>query len=232
MSLLARIAESQGAAKDVQQSANVDAEVEATKPDAGQVAAEGRNAYSQAVAEGADEELTDEPAGADEQAKFNEVEKAMAEKIYGQAASAEIVKAIQAGGDVVKNVGSLANQMVATLRDEFGDFEDEMHMALIETAVEQMVDLAEASDDTIQLNDDQMAEAFSIGVTEFTRDNPEAVDNEAMQGFSMGAAPAQTGGRPNQEVTNQNQGAQPNAEQGEAVAQAEVKNQPAPIERL
>ena len=232
MSLLARIAESQGAAKDVQQSANVDAEVEATKPDAGQVAAEGRNAYSQAVAEGADEELTDEPAGADEQAKFNEVEKAMAEKIYGQAASAEIVKAIQAGGDVVKNVGSLANQMVATLRDEFGDFEDEMHMALIETAVEQMVDLAEASDDTIQLNDDQMAEAFSIGVTEFTRDNPEAVDNEAMQGFSMGAAPAQTGGRPNAEVTNQNQGAQPNAEQGAEVAQAEVQNQPAPIERL
>lgn len=232
MSLLARIAESQGAAKDVQQSANVDAEVEATKPDAGQVAAEGRNAYSQAVAEGADEELTDEPAGADEQAKFNEVEKAMAEKIYGQAASAEIVKAIQAGGDVVKNVGSLANQMVATLRDEFGDFEDEMHMALIETAVEQMVDLAEASDDTIQLNDDQMAEAFSIGVTEFTRENPEAVDNEAMQGFSMGAAPAQTGGRPNAEVTNQNQGAQPNAEQGAEVAQAEVQNQPAPIERL
>ena len=232
MSLLARIAESQGAAKDVQQSANVDAEVEATKPDAGQVAAEGRNAYSQAVAEGADEELTDEPAGADEQAKFNEVEQAMAEKIYGQAASAEIVKAIQAGGDVVKNVGSLANQMVATLRDEFGDFEDEMHMALIETAVEQMVDLAEASDDTIQLNDDQMAEAFSIGVTEFTRENPEAVDNEAMQGFSMGAAPAQTGGRPNAEVTNQNQGAQPNAEQGAEVAQAEVQNQPAPIERL
>jgi len=232
MSLLARIAESQGAAKDVKTSEAVDAEVEATKPDAGQVAAEGRNAYSQAIAEGADEELTEEPAGAEEQAKFNEVEKAMAEKIYGQAASAQIVKAIQAGGDVVKNVGSLANQMVATLQDEFGDFEDEMHMALIETAVEQMVDLAEASDDTIQLNDDQMAEAFSIGVTEFTKENPEAVDNEAMQGFSMGAAPAQTGGRPNAEVTNENQGAQPTRAEDVEVAQAEVQNQPAPIERL
>ena len=232
MSLLARIAESQGAAKDVKTSETVDAEVEATKPDAGQVAAEGRNAYSQAVSEGADEELTEETAGPEEQAKFTEVEKAMAEKVYGQAASGEIIKAIQAGGDVVHNVGTLSNQLVNTLREEFGDFEDEMHMALIETAVEQMVDLAEASDDTIQLNDDQMAEAFSIGVTEFTRDNPEAVDNEAMQGFSMGAAPAQTGGRPNAEVTNQNQGAQPNAEQGAEVAEAELQNQPAPIERL
>jgi hypothetical protein len=59
MSLLARISESQGAAKDEKNNANVDAKVEATKPDAGQVAAEGRNAYSQAVTEGADEELTD-----------------------------------------------------------------------------------------------------------------------------------------------------------------------------
>ena len=232
MSLLARIAESQGASKDQKQSAQVDAEVEATKPDAGQVAAEGRNAYSQAVAEGADEELTDEPAGAEEQAKFTGVEKAMAEKVYGQAASGEIVKAIQAGGDVVKNVGGMANQLVNTLREEFGDFEDELHMALLETAVEQMVDLAEASDDTIQLNDDQMAEAFSIGVTEYSRDNPEAVDNEAMQGFSMGAAPAQTGGRPNAEVTNQNQGAQPTEEDAAKAGGAEVQGQPAPIERL
>jgi len=232
MSLLARIAESQGASKAQNQSDQVDAEVESTKPDAGKLASEGRNAYSQAVAEGADEELTEEPAGAEEQAQFTKVERAMAEKVYGQAASGAILKAIQAGGDVVHNVGTLANKLVNTLREEFGDFEDEMHMALIETAVEQMVDLAEASDDTIQLNDDQMAEAFSIGVTEFTRDNPEATDNEAMQGFSMGAAPAQTGGRPNAEVTNQNQGAQPSAAEDAAVAQAEVKNQPAPIERL
>jgi len=232
MSLLARIAESQGASKVQNQSDQVDAEVESTKPDAGKLASEGRNAYSQAVAEGADEELTEEPAGAEEQAQFTKVERAMAEKVYGQAASGAILKAIQAGGDVVHNVGTLANKLVNTLREEFGDFEDEMHMALIETAVEQMVDLAEASDDTIQLNDDQMAEAFSIGVTEFTRDNPEATDNEAMQGFSMGAAPAQTGGRPNAEVTNQNQGAQPSAAEDAAVAQAEVKNQPAPIERL
>jgi hypothetical protein len=105
-------------------------------------------------------------------------------------------------------------------------------MALIETAVEQMVDLAESADDTIQLNDDQMAEAFSIAVTDFTRDNPEAVDNEAMQGFSMGAAPAQTGGRPNAEVTNQNQGAQPTEDQAITAGSAEVQGQPAPIERL
>ena len=232
MSLLARISESQGAAKDVKNSADIDSKVEATKPDAGQVAAEGRNAYSQAVAEGADEEITEEPAGAEEQAQFTKVEQAMAEKIYGQKASGAIVKAIQQGGDVVKNVGTLANQIVTTMADEFGGFDEELQVALIETAVEQMVDLAEASDDTIQLNDDQMAEAFSIAVTDFTRDNPEAVDNEAMQGFSMGAAPAQTGGRPNAEVTNENQGAQPTEDQAITAGSAEAQGQPAPIERL
>jgi|TARA_R110000823_G_scaffold3516_12_gene13343 hypothetical protein len=232
MSLLARIAESQGAAKANKQSEQVDAEVAATKPDAGQVAAEGRNAYSQAIAEGADEELEDEAAGPEEQKKFTEIERAMAEKIYGQAASNEIVKAIQVGGDVVKNVGTLANQMMETMVEEYGELEDELHMALIETAVEQMVDLAESADDTIQLNDDQMAEAFSIAITDYTKAHPDAVDNEAMNGFSAGAAPAQTGGRPNAEVTNENQGEQPKPDQAAVAGAAEIENTSPPIARI
>jgi len=232
MSLLARIAETQGASKAASQEQKVDRQVEATKPDANQVAAEGRNAYSQAMVEGADEEITDEKATPEEQEVFTKIEMAMAEKIYGREASSQIVESLKANQDPVKNVGDLASQMILTMEDEFGEIEEEVEIALLETAVEQMIDVLEASDDTVQLNDDQMAEAFSIALTVHTRANPERVDNEAMQGFASAAAPAQTGGRPNNEVTNQDNGAQPTQDQA---AQAEASNdshQPAPIERM
>ena len=232
MSLLARISESQGASKAAAQEQKVDAQVQSTKPDANQVAAEGRNAYSQAIVEGADEEITDEKATPEEQAMFTKIEMAMAEKIYGRDASSQIVAALQANQDPVKNVGDLASQMILTMEDEFGDIEEEVEIALLETAVEQMIDVLEASDDTVQLNDDQMAEAFSIALTVHTRANPERVDNEAMQGFSSAAAPAQTGGRPNNAVTNQDNGAQPTQEQADAAGSANDSHQPAPIERM
>jgi len=232
MSLLGRIAESQGAAKAETRETAVDAEVEATRPNAQDLASEGRNAYSQAVVEGADEDIKDEAPTREEQEKFTLVEKAMAEKIYGREASTQIVEAIKSNGDPVKNVGSLALQMLGTMEAEHGKLEEEVAMAILETAVEQMVDLVESEDSSINLNDDQMAEAFSIAITDWTRANPSRVDNEAMTGFASAAAPAQTGGRPNEQVTNENQGAQPTAPQSAEAGIANEQNQPAPIERL
>ena len=233
MSLLSRIAESQGAAKAESQEATVDAKVEATKPDAGQVAAEGRNAYSQAVVEGADEDMSEEAPTREEQKKFTEAESLMAEKIYGPQSSAEVIKALQSNGDPVNNVGVLASALISTLETEMGgEFEEELAMGLLETAVEQMVDLLESSDQTVQLNDDQMGEAYSIGVSSWLSANPERAPAGDLDGFSAAAAPAQTGGRPTEQVTNQNQGPQPtNAQTADAIV-AEEKNTAPPIARL
>jgi len=232
MSLLNRIAESQGASKEQAMSARTDAEVDATRPDATQIADEERNAYSQAVAEGADEELEDEAASPQEQKTFTKLEKAMAEKIYGPP-STEIIKGLQANGDVVKNAGALAAAMTTTMVNENGGkLDEEITMAILETAVEQMVDLVESADDSVQLTDDQMAEAYSVGMTEYYSAHPDLRPDEDLKGFAGASAPRQTGGRPNAEVTNENQGAQPTPAQVAEAGIAEVENQPAPIERL
>ena len=95
-----------------------------------------------------------------------------------------------------------------------------------------MVDLLESADQTVQLNDDQMGEAYSIGVSSWLSANPERVPAGDLDGFSAAAAPAQTGGRPTGQVTNQNQGPQPtNAQTADAIV-AEEKNTAPPIARL
>lgn len=194
MSLLARIAESQGAAKTENMEAQVAGQVEQSKPDAGVKAQEGRAAYGQAMEQGADQELvTEETPDPQDQEAFTMAEKAMAEKIYGAAASSKIVEAIQAGGDPVNNVGSLAAQMVATMTAEFPDLSEDAVFALGESAVEQMVDLAEAADQTIQFTDTQMAEALSIGVTLWTDANPDKMQG-GMEAYNEGSAPIQLQG--------------------------------------
>jgi hypothetical protein len=234
MGLISRIAEEQGVAKQEAQGAKVDAQVEQSKPDAKAMHDESRNAYSQAITEGNDADITEEtPTGAD-QKMFTEIEKAMAEKIYSNASASNIVKAVQAGGDPVNSVGQLAAAMVSTMTGEFPDMSEDVMMAVGESAVEQIVDLAESADDTINLTDDQMAEALSIGVTLWMDQNPEKMDGGDLQSYQDGEAPVQLqqGGKPNGAVTNQNQGAEPTPEEVAAAGAAQEGNSGAPIARI
>jgi len=233
MGLLGRIAEEQGAKQGEQMEADTDAAVEQSRPDATKTADESRNAYSQATAEGQDVDMQDEQPEAGEQEMFTAAEKFMAEKIYSNESAASIVEAIQTGGDPVQAIGELSSAMVMTVTNEFPDMSEDVIFAIGESAVEQMVDLAESADDSINLNDDQVAEAFSIGIGHWMEENPDAMEGD-MQDYNSAEAPLQLqqGGAPNQQVTNQNQGAEPTPEEAEAAAGAQAQNSGSPIERV
>jgi hypothetical protein len=78
-----------------------------------------------------------------------------------------------------------------------------------------------------------VAEAFSIGIGHWMEENPEAMEGD-MQDYNSAEAPLQLqqGGKPNQQVTNQNQGAEPTPEEAEAAAGAQAQNSGSPIERV
>lgn len=184
MSLLEKIAERNAqTAKGVQQAEQREAEV-AAMPDAGETARERRSSYSNALAAGPDEMLGEEQPTPEEQQQFTKVERLMAEAVYGARAADSIVKMVKTAQDPVEGVGKAAADLVASVSKRVQMSEDVM-FAAGESAVEQIVDLVEASDPGIDLTEDQMAEALSIGVTSWMEKNEQSIDPEMMQYLSQ-----------------------------------------------
>lgn len=180
MSLLDKIAQRNSERSNMAAGAEQEEAAIAAMPDAGASAASGRKNYSDAIASGPDQEMADEPASPEEQAEFTKIERAMAEVVYGEKASDSIVQTVQAAQDPVEGVGKAAADLVNSLDKKFGMSEDVM-FAAGEAAVEQIVDLMESTGSGVNLNEDQMAEALSIGVTTWMDNNSQAVDPEMMQ---------------------------------------------------
>lgn len=151
------------------------------KPDAGQQAAQGRQDYSNTVAAGEDRELQDEAATPEEQEQFTQMERALAEMVYGEKASHTIIKSVAGAGDPVDGVSMMAHDLVKALSQKFPNAEGDVLMAIGESAVEQVVDLVESAKPDIDLSDDQMAEALSIATTRWMESNPGSVDGDMMQ---------------------------------------------------
>lgn len=190
MSLLERIAgrqaESQGAvAQQEQQQA-----AEAQMPNAADSAVNARQSYGSALAQGPREDLSEEPASPEEQEEFTRAERMIAEVVYGDTAGKQIVEAVRAAQDPIEGVGKVAADLVQNLEQKMGGMSEDVLFAAGESAVEQVVELVEASDQSIDLSSDQMAEALSIGLTAWMEKNPNRVDDD-MSAYMGQEAPAQ-----------------------------------------
>jgi len=190
MSLLAQINERNGqqeqmAGEQVQQE-----QAEAAKPDAVQGAQQQRADFSSAVAGGQDKELQEEEATPEEQELFTKLEKQLAEFVYGRESSAELVKAVMSANDPVEGVGTVAADMISMLQQKNPNIPEDVLAGIGESAVEQTVEMLEKSDPNINLNEDQLAEAYGIAVKAWMEANPDSLDPD-MQDYMQGDAPEQ-----------------------------------------
>ena len=165
-------------------------EAEAAKPNAVETANGERANYSQFIANGSRVQMQEEQASPEEQAMFTELEKEMAEIVYGQKASNQIIKAVQGSADPVDGVAAMAHDVVKAMDRKRNGIDPEVLMGLGESAVEQIVDLVESASPDIDLTETQMAEAFSIATTKWRESHPEQVDGDMMN-YMASEAPSQ-----------------------------------------
>lgn len=212
MSLLNRIAEQQGATKQQDTERQVGAQEEAQKPNAVEEANQQRANYSQAVAQTPDQDLTEEIPDQEEQEAFTAAERQMAEIVYGAQASEKIQQAVANAQDPVAGVGKMAAEVLrATLAKAKGELSEDAVFALGETAVEQLVEVLESKDNTINMTDDQMSEALSVGVGHWMKDNPGDMGDksEYLQGDAPDQLAPQDSLSPMDQMGQQAQQAQP-----------------------
>ena len=189
MSLLQRVAEQQGAAKQQADVIHREQAAEAAKPNAVQDAKNQRQGYSDAIKAGPEHDMQEEQPDPEEQQIFTQGEKAIAEMIYGPNASDQIIKAVMGSQDPVQGVGKMAREVVRAAEEKVQGLSEDAVFALGEAAVEQIVDLVESSNPEVDMSQAQMAEAMSIGVGLWMQDNPGEIDNKEQ--YLNGAAPEQ-----------------------------------------
>lgn len=190
MSLLDRINERNMQKAQTTQTGQQALEAEAAAPDAVQQANQQRRDYGGAIAAGPDQDVEDEQATPEEQEMFTTMEKDLAEVVYGEQASDGIIQAVMAAQDPVEGIGQTANDIVQQMQQKYPDVTDDVLLAIGETAVEQVHDLVSSAQPDVVLNDDQMAEAFSIALSEYMKGNPNAMDPD-MQEYMAQEAPQQ-----------------------------------------
>lgn len=189
MSLLQQINERNNGQTQANEKAIREAQVNEQKPDAIQQGKDKRAAYSQMLASGDDTEVTEEPASQEEQEVFTKMEMEMAEVVNGPKVQ-QLFKIVDTAQDPVEGIGKAANAMITLLEQTNKGVDPEILGALGESAVEQIVEAYEEIHPNINLNEDQMAEAYSIGVQEWMTANPQAIDPD-MQEYMAGNAPEQ-----------------------------------------
>lgn len=188
MSLLQRIAETQGASKAEKNERDVNMAVEQSKPDAVQQDKNGREAYGNALAAEPSVELAEEAPEAGEQEEFTKAERAMTEMIFGQGSN-EVVAAVKADRDPVMGVGNMGSQIINEMTSQFPNLTEDALFSLGESAIEQLVELVESASSDVNFSEAQMTEALSIGVGQWMENNPELMDSQ--ESYRAGAAPEQ-----------------------------------------
>ena len=165
------------------------AQAEAQKPDAGKQSQQKRSDYSNMMSNTPDEEIDEEAPTPEEQEEFTKLEVQVAELVNGDKAQ-ELFKVIGAASDPVEGIGQAAHDIIKLLIQTNPNISPDVLFGLGETAVEQIVQSYEDIDPSVNLNEDQMAEAFSVGLQEWMTENPESVDPDMKQ-YLAGAAPSQ-----------------------------------------
>lgn len=187
MSLLAQINQRNQQAVQDQQQVEADAAAEAQKPDAREMTQAQRRDYGTMLAAGQDVEMAEEDATPEEQELFSDLEMAVAQLINGPRVN-QLFKVIQSATDPVEGIGQAAADVVTLVAQSEPEADDEILLAIGESAVEQLVEAYEDVDPSANLSDDQIAEAYSIGVREFMESHQGAVDSDMRQ-FLAGEAP-------------------------------------------
>ncbi len=190
MSLLQQINERNGAQASQQAEAQAAQQAEAGKPDAVQGVKDKRSQYSNMMAQTPDDaNLQDEEPTAEEQQQFTQLELQVSELVNGERAN-QMFKVIQAANDPVEGVGQVAHDIIKIVKQSNPAVDSEILFGIGETAVEQVVQAYEDVDPSANFNEDQMAEAFSIGLQEWMQENPQDIDPD-MKDYLAGAAPDQ-----------------------------------------
>lgn len=189
MGLLQQINEKNGAAQQEAQSAQAAVEANDRKPDATIQARQKRADFSQAMASAPDEEMGEEEASPEEQEIYTKLEMQIVDLINGPKGN-ELLKVIKATADPVEGIGLAAHDTIKLIDMQNPDTDREILAALGESAVEQIVEAYEDIDPGSNLNEDQMAEAYSIAVQEWMKGHPDEVDPD-MKEYLAGPPPAQ-----------------------------------------
>jgi len=184
MSIVQRVQERQGSSVGEAVSRMDQANAEAQRPDAVQQAKQGREAHSKAVRQAGDVELTEEvQAGPEEQSMHENAEKQLIKLVHGQGQSAALLEAVFAHDDPVLGVGTIASDMVLHIQDKNPMITEDVLASIGERAVEEITEIVETANPRIDLSEDEMSEAYSIGMQNYMKAKGEQVDEDELRGF-------------------------------------------------
>ena len=189
MSLLQQINDTNQAKVTETQQVEQTAQDEAGKPNAVQQAKDKRGQHSAMMAQTPDEPIAEEAPTPEEQEEFSQLEMKIAELVNGEKAQ-QIFSIIKAATDPVEGIGQAASDIIKLIQSENPNISEDVLFGLGESAIEQVVQAYEDVDPNVNINEDQMAEALSIGVQEWTQENSDSLDPEMKQ-YLAGAAPDQ-----------------------------------------
>jgi hypothetical protein len=157
-------------------------------PDAVQTAKGDRQRHQQAYAQMQgpnDDQIIDEPAGAEEQAVHEKLERQMIEMISSQndGATEALLKAVFSNEDPVHGIGTVASDIVQNLKQANPDATQEVLLSIGERTVEELVELVEMANPRVDLSEDDMGEALSIGIEQFNQMNSSEIDDDEMRSY-------------------------------------------------
>ena len=183
MSIIERIKQGRNEGQQQQVAADDEQMAQANAPDAVQQNVQGRNAHGKALRAVPDQDLQEEQAGPEEQGVHVDLEKKLIEVVHGKGMTKQLLKAIFAAPDVVHGIGNVASDLVMKLKTSSPDATDDVLSSIGERAVEEIVELVEVADPSVDLDEDDLAEAYSIGIQNYMKANSSQVNDEDVRGF-------------------------------------------------
>lgn len=190
MSLLEQINQRNAEQSASNQQAQQSEQAEAAKPDAVAQAAQKRADHSQMFANTDDSpDIQEEQPTEEEQRIYTELELQVVDIINGPQGTS-MFEVIKQAGDPVEGIGQVAHDIIKMIDQKNPDTDREILGALGESAVEQVVQAYEDINPSVNLNEDQVAEAYSLGLQEWMKGHPDEVDPD-MQQYLSGNPPSQ-----------------------------------------
>lgn len=184
MSIVQRIQERQGSSVGEAVNSMDQAQAEQARPDAVQQAKNGREAHSKAIRQAGDVEMTEQPeAGPEEQAMHEQAEQQLVQMIHGKGQSSALLEAVFAHDDPVLGVGNIASDIVLQIQDKNPMMTEDVLGSIGERAVEEIVEIVETANPRIDITEDEMSEAYSIGLQNYMQTQGDKVDEGELQEF-------------------------------------------------
>lgn len=189
MSLLEKINQRNNDAAQQASAAQQAEQAEQAKPDAEKQAGQKRADYSNMMANGPDTEMQEEQPTEEEQQIYTDLEMQIVDLINSPQGN-KMFDVIKQAGDPVEGIGQVSHDIIKIIDQANPKTDREILAALGESAVEQVVQAYEDIDPSVNLNEDQVAEAYSLALQEWMQGHPEEVD-EDMKSYLAGPPPDQ-----------------------------------------